>query len=79
MNDKQPDFSSPDSLQLLRSPQARMLMEQLQQMDPALLQKAAALACSGDGDGARALLQPMLKDSDTRMLTDQMEECNGGF
>ena len=75
MNQNQPDFSDP--MKLLRAPQARLLMEQLQKLDPAVLQQAADLACAGDSDGARALLCPKLKQTDAQPSFPETEQGHG--
>ena len=61
MNEKPSNFSPQDPKWILQSPQAQQLMQQLRQLDPELLHRAAALAAAGDSEGARALLAPRLR------------------
>ena len=56
MADQNRDFSSPDPGALLQDPGIAALFAKLQQLDPAILQQAAAMASAGDAAGARALI-----------------------
>ena len=69
MADQNREFSFPDPGALLRDPGIAALFSKLQQLDPAILQQAAAMASAGDAAGARALIgaQP------------EPEEPNGRF
>ena len=77
MVSKKDDFSHPDPMQLLRSPQAQRLLAQLQQLDPKILQQAADLAARGEADRARELLRPGLDPEEVQRLAGEMRESHG--
>ncbi len=77
MDAKNNDFSNLDPDRLLRSPQARRLMELLQQMDPSVLQQATELASRGEAAQAKELLSPLLDEDEVQRLTREMRDRNG--
>ena len=79
MFQKNGDFSKSDLERMLRQPEARALLERLQQLDPAALQNAVNLAFRGDTAGARDALSPLLEDDAVRDLSEKMRDGNGGI
>lgn len=73
------EFSGFDLAKLLRQPQTQALLARLQQLDGAALQQAARLAQSGDTEGAKELLSPLLQDRQVQDLASQMRDSNGGI
>lgn len=73
------EFSGFDLAKLLRQPQTQALLARLQQLDGAALQQAARLAQSGDTEGAKELLSPLLRDRQVQDLASQMRDSNGGI
>ena len=74
---KSDDFSNPDLVRLLASPQAQQLARMLGQMDPATLSRAAELATRGDTEGAKKMLSPILNDPKVKDLQESMEDTHG--
>ena len=79
MFQKNSDFSKSDLEQMLRQPEARALLQRLQQMDQAALQKAVDLAFQGNTQGAREALSPLLADSEVQKLSQKMRDGHGGI
>lgn len=77
MFQKNSDFSRPDLAQLLKQPEAKALLQRLQQMDQTALQNAVNLAFQGDAAGARDALSPLMADPQVQRLTEQMRDGNG--
>lgn len=65
-------FSTESIMALARSPAGRQLLALLQQSGGNELQQAAAMAGSGDMDGAKQLLTPLLADPQIRALLAQL-------
>jgi len=79
MFQKNGDFSKSDLERMLRQPEARALLERLQQLDQTALQNAVNLAFRGDTAGAKEALSPLLQDDRVRELSQQMRDGNGGI
>ena len=78
MFQKNGDFSKSDLERMLQSPQAKALLERLQQLDQAALQSAVDKAFRGDTAGAREALSPLLADRQVQQLSEQMRDGHGG-
>ncbi len=79
MMKKNDDFSSAEWMELLRQPQAQALIARLQQLDTSAIEAAAQMAVSGNTEGAKELLSPLLKDEQVQNLTQQLRDQNGGI
>ncbi len=79
MFQKNGDFSKSDLERMLRQPEAQALLERLQHLDQASLQKAVDMAFRGDTSGARDALTPLLQDSEVQRLSNQMRGNHGGI
>ena len=79
MERKKTEFSQNDLARMLRQPEAQELMARLRQMDGAALQQAVRQAMSGNTEGARQLLTPMMQDPTVQSLASRMRENNGGI
>lgn len=71
------DFSKAQLAELLKQPQAQALLQRLRQMDQAALQRAVDQAMGGNIQGAKEVLDPMLRDPQVQDLTRQMRDGNG--
>lgn len=79
MMKKNDDFSSAEWMELLHQPQAQALIARLQQLDTSAIEAAAQMAVSGNTEGAKELLSPLLKDKQVQSLTQQLRNQNGGI
>lgn len=79
MAGKNQDFSQEDLAQILRRPETRALLERLQQLDSVALQQAVHQAMSGNTEGAKQALTPLMQDPRVQSLTDQMRQSHGGI
>lgn len=79
MERKNPEFSQSDLARMLRQPEARELMARLRQLDSAALQQAVQQAMSGNTEGAKELLTPMMHDPEVQHLTTRMRDSHGGI
>ncbi len=75
MFEKNPDFSQKDLAALLSSPQARALLERLQQLPADTLQNAVDRARAGDTASA---LGKLMQDDGLRRLAQDMGDGHGG-
>jgi len=73
------DFSQSELARMLRQPEAQALMARLRQLDGSALQQAVRQAMSGNTEGARELLSPMMQDPTVQQLTNRMRESHGGI
>lgn len=73
------EFSGFDLAKMMRQPETQALLARLQQMDGDTLRQAAQKAQSGDTEGARDLLTPLLQDSEVQKLANQVRDSNGGI
>ena len=78
MFQKNGDFSKSDLERMLQSPEAKALLERLQQLDQAALQNAVDKAFRGDTAGAKEALSPLLADRQVQQLSEQMRDGHGG-
>lgn len=76
---KNEDFSHSDLARMLRQPEAQALMQRLRQLDSAALQQAVQQAMSGNTEGAKELLTPLMQDPTVQHLTNQMRDSHGGI
>ena len=79
MERKNPDFSQNDLARMLRQPEAQELMARLRQLDGNALQQAVRQAMSGNTEGAKQLLTPMMQDPAVQNLANRMRENHGGI
>ena len=67
------NFSMQDAIRLAGTDAGQQLLQHLQQSQGEALQKAAALAASGDFRRASASLAPLLESEEIRALLQQLE------
>lgn len=79
MERNNPEFSQSDLAKLLHQPEAQQLMSRLRQMDGAALQQAVRQAMSGNTEGAKKLLSPLMQDPTVQDLTTRMRDSHGGI
>ena len=79
MFQKNEDFSKSDLARKLQQPEARAILNRLQQLDQASLQRAVDLAFQGNTQGAREALSPLLADSEVQKLSQKMRDGHGGI
>ena len=79
MTGKNQDFSQEDLAQILRRPETRALFDRLRQLDSQALQQAVHQAMSGNTEGAKQALSPLMQDPQVQSLTEQMRESHGGI
>lgn len=79
MERKNPEFSQNELARMLRQPEARELMARLRQLDSAALQQAVQQAMSGNTEGAKHLLTPLMQDPTVQNLTERMRDSHGGI
>ena len=79
MFQKNEDFSKSDLARMLQQPEARAILNRLQQLDQASLQRAVDLAFQGNTQGAREALSPLLADSEVQKLSQKMRDGHGGI
>ena len=76
---KNEEFSQNDLAHLLRQPETQALMARLRELDTGTLQKAVQQAMSGNTEGAKDLLSPLMQDRQVQDLAKQMRENHGGI
>lgn len=79
MFQKNSDFSRSELSELLQKPEAKALLQRLQQMDQAALQNAVNLAFQGNTAEAQAALSPLMQDPQVQKLSQQMRDGHGGI
>lgn len=70
-------FSMQDAMALANTPAGKQLIALLQSADPEMLRKAMASATSGDMQGAKDSLTPLLNSADVKKLMQQLGGQHG--
>ena len=76
---KNEEFSQGELARMLRQPEAQELMARLRQLDSGALQQAVQQAMSGNTEGAKELLTPLMQDPTVQNLTERMRDSHGGI
>lgn len=76
---KNDDFSQADLAQMLRRPEAQALLARLRELDQNALQQAAQMAFSGNTEGAKELLTPLLNDEQVQKTAEKLRNADGGI
>ena len=66
-----------EAMRLANSPAGKQLLQMLQSGGGEDMNRAMALVSSGDYEGAKALLNQMLRDPKAKALLNQMGGCHG--
>lgn len=73
-----PNISSADMMQLLKTPEGRRLLSIVKRADPKLMQEAIKAMQSGDTSRASTILAPLMQNQDVKALMDKIQK-GGGF